>query len=52
MDHCLNFMTSVNLKRQLVSIEYPGLVENEDEAIKTMGGILAMSTAHCQPNRK
>jgi len=45
-------MTSVNLKRQLVSIEYPGLVENEDEAIKTMGGILAMSTAHCQPNRK
>lgn len=48
----MNSITSVDLKRQFISIEYPGFVENEDEAINTMGGILAMSTAHCQPNRK
>merc|ERR1712071_172725 len=52
MDRCPNSITSINLKQQFVSIEYPGLVEKEDAAIKTMGGILAMSTAHCQANRK
>ena len=52
MEHCLNTITSTNLKRQFISVEYPGFVENEGEAIKTMGGILGLSTAHCQPNRK
>jgi hypothetical protein len=33
-----------NFDRQLVLVEYPGVVENEDKAIKTMGGLQNIST--------
>ena len=36
----------IKLDYQLVSIEYPGLVKNENEALKTMGGLDTIS-ARC-----
>jgi hypothetical protein len=33
-----------NFDRPLVLVEYPGVVENEDRAIKTMGGLHNIST--------
>jgi hypothetical protein len=33
-----------NFDRHLVLVEYPGVVENEDRAIKTMGGLHNIST--------
>lgn len=40
------------LSRTLVSIEYPGQVKNDKEALRTMGGIDAMSAVHSKENRK
>lgn len=33
-----------NFDRQLVLVEYPGVVENEDRAIRTLGGLQNIST--------
>ena len=41
-----------NLDRTIVSIEYPGQVENEQEAFRTMGGLQGMSAVHSKENRK
>ena len=40
------------LNRTIISIEYPGLVKNDQEALRTMGGIGLMSAVHCKENRK
>jgi hypothetical protein len=33
-----------NFERQLVLVEYPGVVEDEDRAIRTLGGLQNIST--------
>ena len=48
----LTTIESLDLHRPLISVEYPGLVADHNGAIKTLGGIGALSLAHSQGNRK
>ncbi len=41
-----------NLERNIVSIEFPARVVNDNEALRTMGGIDTMSQIHSSENRK
>ncbi|XP_033606332.1 general transcription factor 3C polypeptide 5 isoform X1 [Cryptotermes secundus] len=41
-----------NFDRQLVLVEYPGVVENEDRAIRTLGGLQNISTTYSLKNRR
>lgn len=36
-------MNSYNLDRELVGIQFPGIVKNEDKAIACLGGIRSIS---------
>ncbi|XP_045108931.1 general transcription factor 3C polypeptide 5-like isoform X2 [Portunus trituberculatus] len=38
--------------RQFVCIEYPGLVENVDNMINTLGGLEKISEVYCEDNRR
>jgi Tau95 Triple barrel domain len=45
-------MDSVNLERHLISIEYPGLVNDQEKAVTSLGGIGTLSSTHSHGNRK
>ena len=45
-------MDSVSLERHLISIEYPGLVNDHEKAITSLGGIGTLSSTHSHGNRK
>ncbi|GLH00761.1 hypothetical protein R5R35_002683 [Gryllus longicercus] len=39
-------------QRNLVCIQYPGIVVNESNMLRTLGGIQNISTAYCEKNRR
>ncbi|KAJ9599307.1 hypothetical protein L9F63_010221 [Diploptera punctata] len=41
-----------NFDKQLVLVEYPGVVENEEKAIRTLGGLHNISTTYSLRNRR
>ncbi|KAM7304704.1 general transcription factor 3C polypeptide 5 [Ixodes scapularis] len=46
-------MTEVTLKhRNLVLVEYPGIVRNVDKMLRTLGGIDEISETHSDPSRR
>ncbi|XP_053655427.2 general transcription factor 3C polypeptide 5 [Cherax quadricarinatus] len=51
MSHGSGFSGTGKL-RQFMCIEYPGLVENVDKMIETLGGIQKISEVYCEDNRR
>lgn len=45
-------LSSTGKLRQFMCIEYPGLVENVDKTIETLGGIEKISEVYCEDNRR
>ncbi|KAF6211179.1 hypothetical protein GE061_014294 [Apolygus lucorum] len=45
-------VSKIGLSKQLVCIEYPGLVQNVDKMLETLGGIQEVSRVNIQKNRR
>ncbi|XP_026466551.1 general transcription factor 3C polypeptide 5 isoform X2 [Ctenocephalides felis] len=43
---------SLDLFKSLVCIEYPGIVQNVDNMLETLGGVRNLSMAYCTKNRR
>lgn len=45
-------MENEDLNRELVCVQFPGVVKNEDKAMECLGGIRNISEVFAQPNKK
>ncbi|XP_049963038.1 general transcription factor 3C polypeptide 5 [Schistocerca serialis cubense] len=48
----VDVVKEVNFEKTFISVEYPGVVQNVDNMLKTLGGIQNISTAYSQKNRR
>ncbi|KAK7083317.1 General transcription factor 3C polypeptide 5 [Halocaridina rubra] len=52
MSHEASCSSTPSKLRQFVCIEYPGLVNNVDNMLKTLGGVEKISEVYCEDNRR
>lgn len=48
----LTVLDQTDLSRELVLVEYPGIVKNVDNMLKTLGGIRKISEVFCSENKR
>lgn len=48
----IDVVKEVNFEKTFISVEYPGVVQNVDNMLKTLGGIQNISSAYSQRNRR